>query len=130
MKSFGLLLLVVFLQSCLRDRVVPYTNGERSRGKVLVTFRFTSPSATSVYLAGDFNGWTVPRHKKEVFSHPVLRAYKMKRVRDYWQVVVPLEPGLHYYKFYINFSQWTFDDSSHEKTQTLDGDWRNIVIVK
>lgn len=130
MKRFLGIPLILLLVSCVQDRVKPYVLQERSQGKVLVKINFRAPSARDVYVAGTFNDWTVPRYKDEAFSHPELRPYRMERHGDIWSVVIPMSLGLQYYKFYVDFIYWRIDETSHEKTQSLNGDWRNIVFVK
>lgn len=133
MKAVCILLMLVctlLLAGCIQDRIKPYSLGERTKGQTLVTLRIRADSARSIYLAGSFNDWTIPRYEGEINEHPILRPYKMEKRGNYWSVVIPMDPGLHYYKYYVDFSYWMIDESSHEKTQTISGDWRNILVVK
>ncbi len=63
-----------------------------------VRFVFRSPYASSVSVAGSFNGWNP-------HSHPMER-----RGREYWELetVVP-EPGRYFYKFVVDGHSWTHD---------------------
>jgi 1,4-alpha-glucan branching enzyme len=59
------------------------------------TFRFSSPTATSVLLVGDFTHWQQ-------------RGIPMQKGKDgIWTATVPLSPGKHTYRFIV------------------DGDWRD-----
>lgn len=122
--------LILSLVSCIQDRVKPYVLEERDRGKVRVRINFRAPSARDVYVAGTFNDWTVPRYKDEEFNHPELRPYRMEKHGEIWTVSVPMSPGIQYYRFYVDFMYWRIDETSHEKTQTMNGDWRNIAFVR
>lgn len=122
---------ILVASSCfVKDRVKPYVVLYPDRGKQVVRFNYHAPSASSVYVAGDFNNWTVPRYQDEEFKSSEERSHKMRRDGDYWVAEVPLTPGLHYYKYYVDMMYWRVDEASHEKTQTLSGDWKNIIIVK
>lgn len=60
------------------------------------TFRFKTPEATSVLLAGDFTHWQQ-------------RPIPMKRGPDgVWQATVALPPGTHHYRFIVD-SEWRDD---------------------
>ncbi len=62
-----------------------------------IEFTFDHPSAGSVSLAGDFNGWN-------------MNAEPLTQDEDgVWRVVVDLGPGEHAYKFVINGSEWIAD---------------------
>jgi 1,4-alpha-glucan branching enzyme len=55
-----------------------------------VNFYFTAPSAQSVCLVGDFNGWNPT-------SHPMRR-----RVDGWWFIEVQLRHGHHRYRFLVD----------------------------
>jgi 1,4-alpha-glucan branching enzyme len=55
-----------------------------------VNFYCTAPSARSVYLVGDFNGW-------DTTSHPMRR-----RVDGCWFIEVQLTHGHHRYQFLVD----------------------------
>jgi len=55
-----------------------------------VNFYCSAPSAQSVYLAGDFNGW-------DPASHPMRR-----RVDGWWSIEVQLRHGHHRYRFLVD----------------------------
>jgi len=61
------------------------------------TFQLIEPTAEEVLLLGDFTNWE---------ENPIL----LKHERDgIWKAVVPLQPGLHEYRFIVD-GQWR-DDS-------------------
>lgn len=55
-----------------------------------VNFYFAAPSAQSVYLVGDFNGW-------DSTSHPMRR-----REDGRWFIEVQLRHGYHRYRFLVD----------------------------
>ncbi|MBT4027857.1 MAG: DUF3459 domain-containing protein [Planctomycetes bacterium] len=64
-------------------------------GQWLVAFRFLK-NAQTVHLAGSFNGWSKD-------------ATPMQRQNGEWVVEVPLQEGVHHYKFVVNGEQWLTD---------------------
>ncbi|HHV61808.1 MAG TPA: DUF3459 domain-containing protein [Firmicutes bacterium] len=64
-----------------------------------VLFSYWNPEACSVHIAGDFNKWNPE-------SHPMRRDE-----HGWWRVTVPLERGLHQYKFVVDNS-WVLDPSN------------------
>jgi len=76
---------------------------DRKAGKTMATqakkesFTYYAPSAGNVLLAGDFTDWE---------KHPV----SLKKQTDgSWKAVVPLEPGMHEYRFLVD-GQWRDDE--------------------
>lgn len=69
---------------------------------VLVRFSVAAPSARTVAVAGDFNGWD-PRSI---------------RLRDggegRWEILVPLSPGVYQYMFVIDEERWIPDPGAPE----------------
>jgi len=76
-----------------------------------IRFTYVDPAATSVFLAGSFNGWAAA-------------ALPMLREGDVWAVVVPLEPGKHEYKFVVD-GQWIADPAN---TVTV-GEYGNSALT-
>jgi len=62
-----------------------------------VRFQFRHDRASTVTVAGDFNGWSTT-------SHPLERA-----TDDLWTVDVDVSPGRHEYKFFVDDQQWWND---------------------
>ncbi len=67
-------------------------------GQWLVAFRFKKKAKT-VHLAGSFNGWSKD-------------ATPMQRKRGAWVVKVPLQEGVHHYKFVVDGEQWLVDGAN------------------
>ncbi len=67
----------------------------------MVQFVFVAPSARSVALVGDFNGWDT-------------RATQMQRraAPGVWTVSLPLPVGRHQYAFVINETDWAPDPTA------------------
>lgn len=66
---------------------------------VTVRFELDAPQASSVYLAGDFNGWGS-------------KGYELRRVgpEGKWEITIPLERGKVYvYNFVIDDTTWIPD---------------------
>jgi 1,4-alpha-glucan branching enzyme len=62
-----------------------------------VRFQFHHAGASTVTVAGDFNGWSTT-------SHPLER-----RGEDLWTVEADLSPERHEYKFFVDGQQWWND---------------------
>jgi 1,4-alpha-glucan branching enzyme len=64
--------------------------------KAKESFSFFAPTAENVELVGDFTGWQ---------QNPIT----LKKQKDgTWKATVPLEPGLHEYRFVVD-GQWCDD---------------------
>jgi len=82
-----------------------------------VRFEVEFPSARSVCLAGDFNGWDPS-------------ARRMKRVRkgqDVFVAVMDLGPGSHQFKYVVD-GEWVCCPNSDRAT-TDDGFENSVVVV-
>jgi hypothetical protein len=78
-----------------------------------IEFTFDHPSAGSVSLAGDFNGWN-------------MNAEPLTQDEDgVWRVVVDLGPGEHAYKFVVNGSEWIADPEN----PMVVGDFGNSGVI-
>lgn len=87
-----------------------------------VSFHFTAPDASSVYLAGDFNGWA--DNKDGAVSDS---KYAMMKGDDgVWKTDATLTPGRHSYKFVVDGSRWENDPATSEK----DSSGNSVVEVK
>jgi 1,4-alpha-glucan branching enzyme len=62
-----------------------------------VRFQFRHEWASTVTVAGDFNGWSTA-------SHPLERA-----IDDLWILEVDVSPGRYEYKFLVDGEQWWND---------------------
>lgn len=83
------------------------------------TFTVTAPDATTVYLAGDFNGWG--DNKDGVVADA---KYAMIKGEDgIWKTVVALPAGKHAYKFVVDGNKWEADPTAPDK----DADGNSVV---
>lgn len=90
-------------------------------GKVL--FYFYSPSAKTVTLAGDFNGW---EHKQDQ-SRTI---YLKKNEKDIWSVTVPISSGRYRYKFVVDYQAWFRDPNNPLTEDDGKGDLGSLLIVR
>lgn len=75
-----------------------------------IRFTYTGPTATTVAVAGDFNGWNTS-------------ANLMTKTGDTFSVVVALTPGAHEYKFVVD-GQWLADPEN----PVTAGEFGNSVV--
>lgn len=95
--------------------------GEEKAGQK-VSFHFTAPDASNVYLAGDFNGWA--ENKEGTVSDA---KYAMTKGDDgVWKTEATLPPGRHSYKFVVDGSRWESDPGTTEKDES----GNSVVEVK
>jgi hypothetical protein len=73
-----------------------------SEPKVFVRLVLVQPTARSVSVAGDFNGWNPSQTKLERADGGV------------WTVTIPLKPGRYEYMFVVNGKQWIADPLAPE----------------
>jgi 1,4-alpha-glucan branching enzyme len=71
------------------EKIISHPYSARNTTKP-VNFYYASPSARSVYLVGDFNGW-------DPTSHPLRR-----RADGGWFIEVQLTHGHHQYQFLVD----------------------------
>ena len=82
-----------------------------------VTFTFAQP-ATSVHLAGDFNGWSTT-------TDPLTR-----QADGTWTITKKLPAGTHAYRFVVNGTTWKLDDANPDSRDDGFGGKNSIVTVK
>lgn len=83
--------------------------------RVLVRFIVLQPSAQTVGVAGDFNGWDPLQTPLEPTSGGA------------WTVTLPLEPGRYAYMFVVDGTQWIADPFAEEQQDDGFG-LRNAVL--
>lgn len=85
-------------------------------GPVYVKFFLEAPSARSVYLAGDFNGWSadIPLHDPDGDG--------------VWSATVGLPPGVHEYMFVVDGERWVTDPYAERYADDGFGN-RNAVLA-
>ena len=81
-------------------------------------FSHKAPSATSVHLAGGFNGWSTT-------------ANPMVNKDGVWTVVLELAPGRYEYKFVVDGgAQWEYDAGNPETAPDPYGGKNSVVVVE
>jgi hypothetical protein len=91
----------------------PPAAGSKTAKASFVVFE---PTATKVYLSGEFNGWTPD-------------AMLMTRRNDgIWETTVELAPGRYQYKFIVD-GQWKHDPSSRENVANVYGTLNSVIEV-
>jgi 1,4-alpha-glucan branching enzyme len=81
-----------------------------------ILFQFRQARASSVSLAGDFNGWSTIMHPME------------RQGERLWTLEVDLPPGRHEYKFLVDGRQW-WNDPQAPKVPNLWGTENSYVEV-
>jgi alpha-amylase len=87
--------------------------------KVVFQFKPTEPGVTSVFLAGDFNGWNAKRD-----------AMKFNADAGRWELLFPLKKGRYQYKFVLNGDKWVTDAKADEFAPDPYGGKNSIIVVK
>jgi hypothetical protein len=88
----------------------------QSGATIYVQFLLEAPSARSVAVAGDFNGWSADLVLTDPDGDGV------------WTGRVALEPGVHQYMFVIDGSQWMSDPRADRYVDDGFGN-RNALLV-
>ncbi len=103
-----------------RDAVVAHNRAlQASQEPVrVVQFVFVAPSARSVALVGDFNGW-------DTRATPMQR----KAAPGLWTVSLPLSVGRHQYAFVINETDWAPDPTAPPAVADDFGTPSSVVTV-
>jgi 1,4-alpha-glucan branching enzyme len=88
-----------------------------------MVFRFVSPSARNVCIAGEFNGWE--------YRPDQPRAIRFEKDKTgVWQARVKIEPGRYQYKYVIDYQTWILDPANPYTTQDSTGNKNSLLIVK
>jgi len=93
----------------------PAATTQATGGKAQVSFRYEDSSATQVYVAGDFNGWSDS-------------ADLMDNADGVWTKTLELAPGDYGYKFVAD-GNWTQDPSNTNATDDGFGGQNSLVHV-
>ena len=91
------------------------STGSTTSGVVLVRLVVLRPGATTVQVAGDFNGWNPGQTPLVPLSNGA------------WTVMLPLEPGRYEYQFVVNGEEWIADPFAAEQSDDGFGS-RNAVL--
>jgi hypothetical protein len=86
--------------------------------RVLVRLVVLQPDATSVEVAGDFNGWNPRRTPLERTSAGA------------WTVTIPLEPGRYEYMFVVDGNRWVADPFAVEQNDDGFGSQNAVLDVR
>lgn len=81
-----------------------------------VRFQFRHAGASTVTVAGDFNGWSTTSHPLEQMGE------------DLWALEMDLSPGRHEYKFFVAGQQW-WNDPEAPKVPNLWGSENSYLDV-
>ena len=93
-------------------------NGLRPRqvfGGIL--FSYSAPKAASVLIAGDFNRWV---------TEPLILVDKKSGC---WQKLIPLEAGIHHYKFLVD-DEWRTDPLNPAIESNPYGVFDSVIVVE
>jgi 1,4-alpha-glucan branching enzyme len=82
-----------------------------------VTFEIELPSAGQVFVAGQFNDWSIAK------------TALAKGEDGVWRVTLRLEPGKYEYKFYVD-GQWMEDPSNPDKVPDPYGGSNSVLTVE
>jgi hypothetical protein len=76
-----------------------------SSGDGVVRFQYTNPDAESVYLVGDFNGWSPTATPLDLDANGV------------WEALVFIDPGTYEYKLFVD-GEWMLDPDNPEVSES------------
>lgn len=114
----ALVLLILRPTAPMPDRVTAVAaDGGAGAAPVYVQFVFDSGHATSVAVAGDFNGWD-----------PAEAPLRDPDGDGVWTAMFPLQPGVHKYMFVVDGKQWVTDPRAEAHVEDGFG-MRNALIT-
>ncbi|MCF7913362.1 MAG: alpha amylase N-terminal ig-like domain-containing protein [Candidatus Cloacimonetes bacterium] len=79
-------------------------------------FTYQDANASSVNIAGDFNGWDT-------------QADPLTKTGDTWQISMELAPGTYMYKFVVNGSDWKTDPNNPNEADDGFGGANSVVTI-
>ncbi len=88
-----------------------------SRTEVAVAFSYDNEQATTVCLAGDFNGWNEEAHC-------------MIQEQGVWKLCIELPPGRHAFVFVVDGDRWVPDPTVLLRERDGFGGENSILIVE
>lgn len=122
----------------VRERLPPPSGGQGGKG---ITFYYENPTASTVWLAGEFNGWTAQAGARKLIPF---------RQRDdlVWEVTVPyrenvkdpefdsldddvyVEHGRRYqYKLVVDQNNWILDPANRSQVTDPAGFVNSVIVV-
>jgi 1,4-alpha-glucan branching enzyme len=90
-----------------------------------VVFRYLSPSARVVQLAGDWNNWAAG----DAETGEVLVGLMSRDKRGLWEIIVELPPGRYRYYFIINEDRRVLDPDNPRVTDDPWGGKASLLIM-
>jgi len=90
-----------------------------------VVFRYLSPSARTVQLAGEWNNWSAG----DAETGEVLVGLMERDERGLWTIVVELPPGRHRYWFVVNETGRVLDPANPRVSEDPWGGKASLCIV-
>jgi len=96
----------------------PSSAGLNEQRTVLVRFELVAPEASSVSLAGSFNGWSQDAIVLVPSTAPGL-----------WTATVPLSLGSHEYMFVVDGRRWIADPTAHAQVDDGFGQTNSVIVV-
>ena len=110
MRALALLLSVLAIgcAASLREGVRTTREGVR--------FTLKEPAATSVAVAGDWNGWSV-------------RAHPLARSGGVWTAVITLPPGEHAFMYVVDGTLWLTPRNVTETAPDGFGGWNGTIRI-
>ena len=81
-----------------------------------VTFSFNAPTARSVFIVGDFNGWNVNGNAK------------LEKANGVWSKEFPLDSGTYQYRFVVD-GQWLEDPTNQKTIKNPFGEHNSLLEI-
>ena len=108
-RGFALVALmsIAACAATLREEVRVVSNGVRFQVR---------RTASSIAVAGDFNGWSRT-------AHPMARSGEM------WTCLIPLPPGEHLFMYIVDGTSWMTPPNAAEVVPDGFGGWNGKVVV-
>src|SRR5262245_41362647 len=98
-------------------KIVSLKKNGANDAKKKESFTYVDPGAENVLLVGDFTGWE---------DSPI----ELKKLKDgVWKATVPLDPGVHEYRFKVD-GQWKDDETCFIRKPNAFGQENCIREVK
>ncbi len=80
-------------------------------------FAYFRPGASSVALAGDFNGWQTDSHQLE------------NNGDGWWKMNVKLAPGEYRFKYIVDGTMWEADFAAYGVEMSKIGGWTSVLYI-
>ncbi len=89
---------------------------EKTKELKYTTFELVAPEASSVYITGTFNDWSLDE------------SYRMERENGRWRISLPLKSGLYQYRFIVD-GKWQPDPQNPRQERNSFGEVNSLVEV-